>query len=196
MYVCSGLVRWGYIYIYTHTDIYTHTVYTCMRVCVCVCVYVCVYACMCVCRRVCVCVCVSIGLVWTKLIRCNFGLNRISTVFSYLACIVLVLHFFGRVMYDHLAFCYENLGIFVWSVVICDWTHNDKIIWLELFYVNFFSRVMHDHIAFRYEILGILGKGSFGVVMKVFDWKTNQLVRCIENRERGLQRVIVCCSVL
>ena len=34
---------------------------------------------------------------------------------------------------------------------------------------------LHDHIAFRYEILGILGKGSFGVVAKCFDWKSNQV---------------------
>jgi dual specificity tyrosine-phosphorylation-regulated kinase 2/3/4 len=27
--------------------------------------------------------------------------------------------------------------------------------------------VVHDHIAFRYEILGVMGKGSFGVVLKV-----------------------------
>ena len=28
---------------------------------------------------------------------------------------------------------------------------------------------LNDHIAFRYEILGILGKGSFGQVLKCFD---------------------------
>jgi dual specificity tyrosine-phosphorylation-regulated kinase 2/3/4 len=35
---------------------------------------------------------------------------------------------------------------------------------------------VHDHVAFRFEIVGVLGKGSFGVVTKCYDWKTKQMV--------------------
>jgi dual specificity tyrosine-phosphorylation-regulated kinase 2/3/4 len=46
--------------------------------------------------------------------------------------------------------------------------------------------VPHDHLAYRYEILGILGKGSFGQVVKVHDFKTNMLraVKIIRNKKR------------
>ena len=38
----------------------------------------------------------------------------------------------------------------------------------------------------RYEILGVLGKGSFGVVTKCYDWRSNQLValKIIRNKKR------------
>jgi len=43
-----------------------------------------------------------------------------------------------------------------------------------------------DHIQYRYEILGVLGKGSFGVVCKVLDHKSNtfKAVKIIRNRPR------------
>jgi hypothetical protein len=46
--------------------------------------------------------------------------------------------------------------------------------------------VPHDHLAYRYEVLGILGKGSFGQVVKVHDFKTNMLraVKIIRNKKR------------
>ena len=31
--------------------------------------------------------------------------------------------------------------------------------------------ILNDHIAYRYEIKEILGKGTFGTVLKVFDHK-------------------------
>ena len=40
----------------------------------------------------------------------------------------------------------------------------------------------HDHIAYRYEVLSVLGKGSFGQVMKCYDYKTNAM------QVRGLRR--------
>ena len=52
---------------------------------------------------------------------------------------------------------------------------------------------LHDHIGFRYEILGVLGKGSFGQVLKCFDWKLNQLtaLKIIRNKKRFHQQALV-----
>uniref|UniRef100_UPI00358E157B dual specificity tyrosine-phosphorylation-regulated kinase 2-like n=1 Tax=Myxine glutinosa TaxID=7769 RepID=UPI00358E157B len=36
--------------------------------------------------------------------------------------------------------------------------------------------VAHDHVAYRYEILKVIGKGSFGQVLKVFDHKEHRQV--------------------
>lgn len=46
--------------------------------------------------------------------------------------------------------------------------------------------VPHDHIAYRYEILKVIGKGSFGQVLKVYDHKTNQYValKIVRNEKR------------
>jgi dual specificity tyrosine-phosphorylation-regulated kinase 2/3/4 len=33
-----------------------------------------------------------------------------------------------------------------------------------------------DHIAYRYEIHEVIGKGSFGIVVKAFDWKDNTYI--------------------
>ena len=46
--------------------------------------------------------------------------------------------------------------------------------------------VSHDHVAYRYEILKILGKGSFGQVLKVYDHKTQQHValKMVRNEKR------------
>lgn len=57
---------------------------------------------------------------------------------------------------------------------------------------------LNDHIGFRYEILGVLGKGSFGQVLKCFDWKTNQLtaLKVIRNKKRFHQQALVECKLL
>lgn len=34
-------------------------------------------------------------------------------------------------------------------------------------------QVLHDHIAYRYEILEVIGRGSFGQVIRALDHKTN-----------------------
>merc|ERR1711963_1140399 len=39
-----------------------------------------------------------------------------------------------------------------------------------------YTHIAHDHIAYRYEILKVIGKGSFGQVLKVYDHKTHQHV--------------------
>ena len=41
---------------------------------------------------------------------------------------------------------------------------------------KFFSFTANDHIAYRYQQLQVLGKGSFGSVIKCFDHKTQQFV--------------------
>jgi len=45
---------------------------------------------------------------------------------------------------------------------------------------------MHDHIGYRYEVLGVLGKGSFGQVLKVLDYKTGayRALKIIRNKKR------------
>ena len=49
-----------------------------------------------------------------------------------------------------------------------------------------YSHVPHDHIAYRYEVLKIIGKGSFGQVIKVLDHKTQQHValKMVRNEKR------------
>ena len=46
--------------------------------------------------------------------------------------------------------------------------------------------VAHDHVSYRYEILKVLGKGSFGQVLKAFDHKTQQHValKMVRNEKR------------
>ena len=57
---------------------------------------------------------------------------------------------------------------------------------------------MHDHIAFRFEVLSVLGRGSFGQVMKVYDYKTNQAVACkiIRNKKRFHHQALVEVKIL
>lgn len=49
-----------------------------------------------------------------------------------------------------------------------------------------YNLVMFDHIAYRYEVLSVLGKGSFGIVVKVFDHKTQEMraLKIIRNLKR------------
>ncbi|GBM55215.1 Dual specificity tyrosine-phosphorylation-regulated kinase 2 [Araneus ventricosus] len=49
-----------------------------------------------------------------------------------------------------------------------------------------YIKVLHDHLAYRYEILEVIGKGSFGQVIRALDHKTDQQValKIIRNKKR------------
>lgn len=53
-------------------------------------------------------------------------------------------------------------------------------------------QVLHDHIAYRFEVLEVIGKGSFGQVLKCLDHKNNELVaiKMIRNKKRYSQSKI------
>ncbi|XP_033150053.1 dual specificity tyrosine-phosphorylation-regulated kinase 2 [Drosophila busckii] len=56
----------------------------------------------------------------------------------------------------------------------------------------------HDHIAFRYEILEVIGKGSFGQVIRALDHKTNThvAIKIIRNKKRFLNQAVVELNIL
>ncbi|XP_065358011.1 dual specificity tyrosine-phosphorylation-regulated kinase 2 [Calliphora vicina] len=58
--------------------------------------------------------------------------------------------------------------------------------------------IEHDHIAFRYEILEIIGKGSFGQVIRAVDHKTNThvAIKIIRNKKRFLNQAVVELNIL
>lgn len=58
--------------------------------------------------------------------------------------------------------------------------------------------VSGDHIAYRYEILDILGRGSFGQVLKVLDHKTGDehALKIIRNKSRFHQQAAIEIEVL
>ena len=58
--------------------------------------------------------------------------------------------------------------------------------------------VLHDHISYRYEVVGSLGKGSFGQVMKCFDYKDNTMkaIKIIRNKKRFHQQALVEVKIL
>ncbi|KAK9872905.1 hypothetical protein WA026_020257 [Henosepilachna vigintioctopunctata] len=49
-----------------------------------------------------------------------------------------------------------------------------------------YNKVIHDHIAYRYEVLEVIGKGSFGQVIKALDHMTNKhvAIKIIRNKKR------------
>lgn len=56
-----------------------------------------------------------------------------------------------------------------------------------------YNKVVHDHICYRYEILEVIGKGSFGQVIRALDHKTNQYVaiKIIRNKKRFHHQALV-----
>jgi dual specificity tyrosine-phosphorylation-regulated kinase 2/3/4 len=61
-----------------------------------------------------------------------------------------------------------------------------------------YSIVLGDHILYRYEIVDILGKGSFGQVVRCIDHKTGGLVaiKIIRNKKRFHQQALVEVNIL
>ena len=61
-----------------------------------------------------------------------------------------------------------------------------------------YIKVIHDHIAYRYEILQVIGRGSFGQVVKARDHKTNQDValKIIRNKKRFHQQALIEVKIL
>lgn len=61
-----------------------------------------------------------------------------------------------------------------------------------------YIKVIHDHIAFRYEILQVIGRGSFGQVVKARDHKTNTEValKIIRNKKRFHQQALIEVKIL
>lgn len=61
-----------------------------------------------------------------------------------------------------------------------------------------YSIVPGDHLAFRYEIVDVLGKGSFGQVVRCIDHKRGTLVavKIIRNKKRFHQQALVEVNIL
>jgi dual specificity tyrosine-phosphorylation-regulated kinase 2/3/4 len=57
---------------------------------------------------------------------------------------------------------------------------------------------MGDHLAYRYEVVDMLGKGSFGQVVRCIDHKTGGLVaiKIIRNKKRFHQQALVEVNIL
>ena len=49
-----------------------------------------------------------------------------------------------------------------------------------------YRHIPHDHISYRYEVLRVIGRGSFGQVVKAYDHKTHQYValKMVRNEKR------------
>jgi len=56
-----------------------------------------------------------------------------------------------------------------------------------------YNKIIHDHIAYRYEILEVIGKGSFGQVVRALDYKTNKpvAIKIIRNKKRFHHQALV-----
>ena len=62
----------------------------------------------------------------------------------------------------------------------------------------FYVEVCHDHIAYRYEILKVIGKGSFGQVLRAYDHKSRSYValKIVRNEKRFHKQAYVEIKIL
>ncbi|XP_054282230.1 dual specificity tyrosine-phosphorylation-regulated kinase 4-like isoform X2 [Macrosteles quadrilineatus] len=56
-----------------------------------------------------------------------------------------------------------------------------------------YNKVLHDHVCFRYEILEVIGKGSFGQVIRALDHKNNThvAIKIIRNKKRFHHQALI-----
>ncbi|XP_071803945.1 dual specificity tyrosine-phosphorylation-regulated kinase 4-like isoform X1 [Asterias amurensis] len=61
-----------------------------------------------------------------------------------------------------------------------------------------YSKVLHDHMTYRYEILEVIGKGSFGQVVRAIDHKTGDMVaiKIIRNKKRFHHQALIEVKIL
>lgn len=61
-----------------------------------------------------------------------------------------------------------------------------------------YIKVIHDHLAYRYEILEVIGKGSFGQVVKAFDHKLGEMIaiKIIRNKKRFHHQALIEVKIL
>ncbi|XP_053980584.1 dual specificity tyrosine-phosphorylation-regulated kinase 2-like [Hylaeus volcanicus] len=61
-----------------------------------------------------------------------------------------------------------------------------------------YNKVLHDHISYRYEILEVIGKGSFGQVIRALDHKTGQYIaiKIIRNKKRFHHQALIEVKIL
>ncbi|XP_026284517.2 dual specificity tyrosine-phosphorylation-regulated kinase 4 isoform X3 [Frankliniella occidentalis] len=61
-----------------------------------------------------------------------------------------------------------------------------------------YNKVLHDHISYRYEILEVIGKGSFGQVIRALDHKTGKhiAIKIIRNKKRFHHQALVEVKIL
>jgi serine/threonine protein kinase len=61
-----------------------------------------------------------------------------------------------------------------------------------------YHKVLHDHLSYRYEMLEVIGKGSFGQVVKCLDHKINQpvAIKIIRNKKRFHHQALVEVKIL
>ncbi|XP_069484423.1 dual specificity tyrosine-phosphorylation-regulated kinase 4 isoform X2 [Ambystoma mexicanum] len=61
-----------------------------------------------------------------------------------------------------------------------------------------YIKVLHDHLAYRFEVLEVIGKGSFGQVVKCLDHMNNELVaiKIIRNKKRFHHQALVELKIL